>query len=161
MPPSYGHHCIGCPYNGSGTRPLAMESNPGDVLLIFQAPGAYEWLSRRPISSGDPRSAAARVRNSLVRIGKNRKDFSITNAVQCYPGRNRNRDKAPKAEARRKCANWLKCDIGSRKWRRVVVFGKIAENIVKELKLRSYGNFEFVKHPSGGLSNRRLDRALR
>ena len=163
MPSQFRKYCQQCPYRGRyGRLPLSMEPNSCDVLLIFQAPGIDEWRQGHPICSANPRSTAARIRNSLSRIGKSRGDFSITNAVQCYPGRGSNgRDKQPRMKARRQCAQWLKGDIQACYWRRIVVFGAIAKKSVRSLGFRGR-RFRFIPHPSSGrLSNSRLDAALR
>ena len=162
MPGQFTNYCRQCPYRGRCSRlPLSMEDNSHDVLLIFQAPGIDEWREQRPIHSPNTRSAAARIRNSLRRIRKSRCDFSITNAVQCYPGRGSNgRDKQPRMGARRQCAEWLRRDIRAFRWRKFVVFGKIAEQSVRSLGFQDR-RFRFIPHPSGRLSNQRLDKALR
>lgn len=67
--------------------PLTIEKQPNaSTLLIFQSLGHDEWINKVPISSENPQSTAARIRNSLNRIGKSRAEFDITNAVQCFPG---------------------------------------------------------------------------
>ena len=164
MPNRFGTHCLGCPYRERCNRfPLSMEVNSHDVLLIFQSPGIYEWRKGRPIFSPRSHSAAARMRNSWRRINRVRRDFSITNAVQCYPGkRSDGLDKDPRVQARRQCAEWLKRDILAFDWRKIVVFGRIARQSVQEdLGFRDR-RFSFVPHPSGRrLPNRRLDAVLR
>ena len=168
MPDGFERHCNGCPYgcdnrHAEGLLPLKMEHNPNtSALLIWQAPGDEEWRRRKPICSENTNSAAARIRKSLGRIGTPRHQFSITNAVQCYPGRgNDGRDKKPKPAAHGQCANWLRMDIEAHDWRRIVVFGKCAELSVRFLGYRLDRRFRFVGHPSGGLSNNDLDGALR
>lgn len=170
MPETYGEACENCPYRRGNPHyqppgePLSMERNDGRVLLILQAPGVDEWSCRRPAISQSPHSAAARIRNSLVRLGRTRADYSITNAVQCYPGRrpSSRRDKPPRKSARCACAAWLKEDILCHEWDRVVVFGRIAECSVREI----FGNrcpdhVTFLKHPSSRrLPNREFDAAL-
>ena len=180
MPDTFECYCNGCPYNGSVhlpstecssplstecPRPLSMEHNPDTTaLLIFQAPGCREWVMKRPICSESRHSAAARIENSLSlsRVNASRYDFSITNAVQCYPGKGHNgRDKKPRAAARRQCANWLRMDIKAHPWRRVVVFGAMAKESVRSLGYGCDPRFCFIDHPSGGLPNNVLDAALR
>lgn len=181
MPSAFTAHCQGCPYRNNDhltdtdpRLPLSMEYRPGAVaLLILQAPGSQEWDGNRPICSTSPRSAAAKIKKSLTRIGAQRGDFSITNAVQCYPGVGSDRrDKRPRKRARQKCMNWLKMDIRRHlsppthrrldveTWRRVVVFGAEARESVEQLGYGNDSRFRFVVHPSGGLSNSNLDAAL-
>ena len=171
MPITFDDHCNSCPYNPGNmyaispnqrqSTPLLMEANSGRVLLIFQAPGIDEWIARKPICSSNPMSAAARIRNSLVRLGMSRTHFSITNATQCYPGKgNSTRDKRPLTSARRCCSNWLKQDIEALAFTRVIVFGGSAKQSVIELGYSKDPRFLFLRHPSGGLSNALLDDAL-
>lgn len=172
MPTTFNDHCKICPYNPANghsespnhrpTAPLYMEANSPLALLIFQAPGADEWAARKPICSTNTNSAAARIRNSLVRIDKSRSDFSITNSTQCYPGKgNSIRDKAPLTSARKCCVNWLKQDIEAFAFSRIIVFGAKAKSSVTELGYANDPRFQFLRHPSGGLSNAALDDALR
>ena len=136
--------------------PLSMEHNSDDVLLIFQAPGCEEWRNRQPLWSRVRRSAAVRICKSLKRIKKSRHDFSITNAVQCYPGKGSTRDKKPDHVAQGQCANWLKKDIESRCWNKIVVFGQIAELSVRCLGYGRNPRFRFVPHPSSTNKKKRL-----
>lgn len=164
MPNRAINHCHQCPYLGRRNRlPLSMEINSLDVLLVFQAPGIYEWRYGRPICSPSPKSAAARIRNSLCRIGKSRRDFSITNAVQCYPGKKSNgRDKCPNRQACRHCAQRLRNDIVAYDWRKIIVFGTVAEWSVRHLGYHNDRRFRFLFHPaSRKLTNYQLDGALR
>lgn len=172
MPTTFNEHCRNCPYspekldtvtpNNRPHAPLYMEGNSSETLLIFQAPGFDEWEKRKPICSTNPNSAAARIRNALIRIEKPRTDFSITNSTQCYPGKgNFHRDKAPLSSARKCCANWLKQDIDAFDFSLVIVFGAKAKKSVTELGYASDPRFIFLRHPSGGLSNINLDNALR
>jgi len=141
--------------------PLAMENNSSDVLLIFQAPGEIEWSKKIPICSDSNNSAAARIRNSLNRIGKTRQDFNITNATQCYPGKSLNgRDAKPVKSARNKCANLLKNNIESSSFRKFIVFGSLAKESIEFLGFKNDNRFIFLLHPSGGLSNEKLDLSL-
>lgn len=165
MPNGYGAHCTDCPYNKNlekaEEKPLSMENNSSDILLIFQAPGESEWMKKAPICSENNNSAAARIRNSLSRLGKLRSNFNITNATQCYPGKLASgRDKKPEKAARRKCADWLKADIESSQFRKIIVFGSLAKETITSLGYGNDNRFLFLRHPSGGLRNNDLDSAL-
>ena len=171
MPTTFNNYCNTCPYNPKNGHsvaqnnqplPLYMEANSPQTLLVFQAPGFDEWAARKPICSTNPNSAAARIRNSLVRIGRLRIDFSITNSTQCYPGKGKSsRDKGPLALARKYCSNWLKQDIEAFAFSRIIVFGAKAKSSITELGYANDPRFLFLRHPSGGLSNIILDEALR
>lgn len=139
-----------------------MEANGDRALIVLQAPGVDEWRDRRPAISGGVRSAAARLRNSMRRIGRTRSDYSITNAVQCYPGRLASgRDRKPSMAARRACIAWLRNDITMRAWRRILVFGQVAKSSVQEIMNDPCpDNVIFLKHPCGGLRNEDLDAAM-
>ena len=169
MPNTFREHCNGCPYNSGSNRredlPLSMENNSDDVLLIFQSPGSDEWRTKRPLylEREIPPDAAARVRNSVEEITGDgnewRRYFSITNAVQCYVGP---RGADPEPTAQTQCANWLHCDIVSRPWRKIVVFGETAGQSVNDLGYdHNDERFRFIRHPSGGLTNDTLDDTLR
>ncbi len=165
MPKDYGEHCIDCPYKKNSEKaeekPLSMENNSSDILLIFQAPGESEWKKKAPICSKNSNSAAARIRNSLSRIGKSRTNFNITNATQCYPGKlTSGRDKKPAKTAQRNCADWLKTDIESFQFRKIIVFGSLAKETINSLGYDADNRFVFLNHPSGGLRNNDLDSAL-
>ena len=102
--------CEQCPYyNGkhldssvNNYLPLFAEINNKKALLVFQSPGLDEWTGnqgksvRAPIISEKTISTANRMRKSFERNGTNRKSYDITEAVQCYPGKNiSGRDKRP------------------------------------------------------------------
>jgi uracil-DNA glycosylase family 4 len=168
MPSTRQTHCLNCPGWQSQNpanrtnQHLSKESNNSSVLLIFQAPGIDEWNSGQPVISQGSHSAAARIRNSLTRVGKSRGGFDITNCVQCYPGKSSSgRDKRPSEAMRRSCQSWLAPDIASH-YQKVVVFGGCAKKSVLDLGyLINDPRFIFLNHPSGGLTNLNLDNALR
>lgn len=176
MPISFVSHCVGCPYENSKhlsdeerqvrTLPLSMEGYSASVLLIFQAPGEEEWRLGKPISNTKSLSAGGRLARAFKEIGKNRTDYSITNTVQCFPGKReqsraeRSRDKLPPALVRQRCGQWLLEDIRSRPFSRIVVFGSFARKAVKALGYAPDERFIFVKHPAGGLSNAELFRSI-
>lgn len=176
MPITFGTHCIGCPYENAqhlhaatrSTRatPLTMENNDGSFLLIFQAPGINEWSNGRPASSTMTNSTGAKLEAAFAHCGKTRADYNITNAVQCFPGKQepktgkRPRDKAPLAAARRHCGHWLRENITSHVYQRIVVFGSPARDAVHALGYVNDKRFVFVRHPNGGLSNAKLRNAV-
>jgi uracil-DNA glycosylase family 4 len=176
MPTTFSDHCAGCPFENAAhlspedrsvrSTPLSMEDNNAPVLLIFQAPGVDEWSSGRPVSSLNPRSAGAKLAAAFHQAGKSRASYNLTNTVQCFPGKpptsseSRPRDKKPPAAARTHCSNWLRADIESRQFLKIVVFGSEAKKAVKALGLETDARYHYEKHPSGGLSNASLFAAV-
>lgn len=136
-----------------------MENNGSSVLLIFQAPGEKEWETGRPISSTKSSSAGLRLHNAFRTAEKTRLHFNITNTVQCFPGKRevcdseKPRDRPPTALARARCSKWLRNDIESYNYDRIVVFGSHAKKSVISLGYGESERFRFARHPSGGLSN--------
>ena len=169
---NYFEHCINCSYNPKNgfistkvvraQTPLAVENNCSKTLLVFQAPGKDEWSQGRPLCSENSRSAAARIRSALKRLNLNRHDFNITNAVQCLPNSAASsRDKPPSANAQSCCLIGLKNDIELIAYTKIVVFGSIAKKSIYKLGYCKDSRFIFLRHPSGGLSNEKLDSALK
>lgn len=143
-----------------------MEDNGASVLLIFQSPGENEWRSKKPLSNSDEASAAGRFRRAFKRTNTSRANFDITNAVQCYQGKAQARggkaprDKKPSETARKRCAQWLKLDVENHHYTRIVVFGSVAESSVRNLACFPKEKVKYLRHPSGGLSNKKLFAAL-
>ena len=169
MPNYFGKYCHRCPYtasdahrlHGQCVNPLTMEINSTKNLIVLQSPGEAEWRERKPLASSVPQSAAGRINASLSRLGKKREDFSITNAVQCFPGRGINgRDLKPHDEAQHACQNYLSGDIRAFSFQIIIVFGKIAQKSCERLGYLEDPRFQYLGHPSGGLTNRALDSSL-
>ena len=144
-----------------------MEDNEASALLIFEAPGEAEWKGGSPIFSAHPSSAAARIRKAQLRVERVRTDYDITNAVQCFPGKGparnggRSRDAKPPDEAIKHCSRWLQADIQTREYKLILVFGNPAKAAVNMLPYTDDPRFQFLTHPTGGLTNAKLDAALR
>jgi len=109
MPRDYDENCVGCPYHKDGSfhiqppsrrsSPLEKTDNGAEVLLVLQSPGEVEWQACLPLQNFE-NGAGLRFKKSFERIGKNRKDYDITNSVQCYQGKGANgRDKKPSKKA--------------------------------------------------------------
>lgn len=183
MPEQYCDHCIGCPYENAKQlpetdqqirkRPLSMEDNGAITLLIFQSPGIEEWKTGIPISSKQPGSAGFKLDRAFGMIRKDRMDFDITNAVQCFPGKGTNttaekpRDKNPPTQVINHCSQWLKLNIEAKnlnntnRYKLIVVFGAPATKAVYELGYKKDPRFRFVPHPtSAGMSYERLAQAI-
>lgn len=163
MPSSYAN-CTDCPYidghhltaedKAIQGHPLSLENNGSVILLIFQAPGIEEWKSGKPISSDNARSAGSKLKKAFQLLGRERVDYNISNAVQCFPGKQAStgkkapRDKLPPKAARNACLKWLREDIFSGNYTRVVVFGRHAKDAVKKLGYEQDSRFLFVHHPT-------------
>lgn len=179
MPSNYQNSfCQSCPYcnakhlsSSTAKIPLNAEIRKTNTLLVFLAPGENEWTGNcgktqpAPIISDNPRSTAARLRNSFNRIHKTRMDYDLTETVQCYPGKNSNkRDRRPCEAAISQCANHLMADIQGHAYTRIISFGVIANKIVEDIIIKLNTPVQHIKlpHPSSGkLSNSLLDSSLR
>ena len=177
MPADFSKHCRGCPYEGARhlddrfadceVRPLSMEDNGASVLLIFQSPGVEEWRTTRPLASSNRTSAATRLQLAFTKLHLTRKNFNITNAVQCYQGKAASiggkppRDDELCETAIKHCAQWLKLDIENHNYARIVVFGAVAKRSVRDLDCFPEAKVTYLYHPSGGLRNEELLAALR
>ena len=158
--------CKKCPYSGAAHmnnqgKPLRLENNNSKILLVFQAPGIEEWKQRKPIISKKRNSASSRMENAFKRKCKNRQDYDITEAVQCYPGYGNNRDKKPSKKAVECCKEHLKRDIINGKYEKIIAFGRIAQESVSEI-VKGVASIEIVnkRHPCGGVTNNELDKEL-
>lgn len=92
--------CEKCPYklfNGEYNKPVQMQTgNDAKILIVAQAPGVNEWLSKIPLISDDLHSGGDRLNKSLLRTCNTREIFDVVNVVQCIPGKHKNgRDKKP------------------------------------------------------------------
>ncbi len=177
MPSSYAN-CAGCPYiyrrhlpdaeKALRSHPLSLEDNGSRTLLIFQAPGIEEWKSGQPISSDSAQSAGGKLRKAFLLLGKQRTNYNISNVVQCFPGKRaprgnkEPRDKSPPKVVQNACSKWLRDDISKGNYTRIVVFGRHAENALKELGYENDSRFVFVPHPTAsGVSIAMLTECLR
>ncbi|WP_257455408.1 uracil-DNA glycosylase family protein [Archangium lipolyticum] len=139
MPNLESDTCRNCPYHprqglvpsprsGRAHVPLSAEVHGSETLLLFQAPGINEWSDGRVLSSQESRSAGQRFDTALANAGKRREDFDIAEAVNCYPGQNANgRDLTPKIGAVEACSRWLAELINEKRYTKVVLFGRVAE----------------------------------
>lgn len=142
--------------------PLGPEINGSDTLLVFQAPGDEECHLHKPlqpiIKPGG--TAGRRVELSWIRKRKSRTDYDITNVVQCFPGKkNDGRDKSPVEKAIIACSQRLYILLNTYRYRKVISFGKIANQSTSAILIKYQADIEHIKvpHPNGGLSNHVLD----
>lgn len=166
MPQTFSNQiCKICPYcNGDHLQhcpklsPLSAEKHNSSTLLVFQAPGIDEWTginaqSRAPISSNNKRSTADRMRKAFSVARKQRTDFDITEAVQCYPGKtNSGRDRKPGAKVEQQCLKHLQNDILNGHYTKIISFGKCANRCVEKIIKAKMLNVQHIQlaHPSSG-----------
>jgi hypothetical protein len=168
----YDQHCIECPYfnqkhlppNQQTTRsspPVELEANGSNTLLVFQAPGNIEWdkgLAIQPTKKKGG-SGGARIAQSWQRSGKQRTDFDIINAVQCFPGIFGERDDPPSPQAKACCAKRLKAVLLVGNYLKVIPFGDVARETLNSL-LKETGQAPTVptiRHPNGAVEKSDLD----
>lgn len=139
MPDLKSNTCRNCPYHpdsglvppprdGRAHVPLSAEINGSETLLLLQAPGIIEWSDGKALSSQEDSSARQRFEAALAEAGKSREDFDIAEAVNCYPGQDKDgRDLAPPIAVVEACSQWLAKLIKERQYTTVVLFGRVAE----------------------------------
>lgn len=169
---SYDSNCNNCPYKNQKhlsnknitnrkSPPIGLENNNSNTLLVFQSPGIEEWEKGQAIQPSRKKGGTAgrRIELSWERKQKNRYDFNIINAVQCFPGNDGNRDLEPNIMSICSCSNRLEHILNEKKYNKIILFGAIAQNVVDNLlnKLGLKVDVVKSKHPTGGLSNEYLD----
>lgn len=169
---TYNIHCSNCPYKNQShlvqdyitdrmSPPIILEDNNSDILLVLQAPGVEEWSDGLPIRPTKKRggSAGQRLELSWQRKNRKRQDFDIINVVQCFPGNDGDRDLKPNIMATCSCSNRLLDVLMTKAYKKIIVFGVVAKDVVTTLKQRLNYNPLIVesKHPSGGVKNVELD----
>jgi uracil-DNA glycosylase len=167
------YDCDGCPYKHGlhlsekfkkiRRSPINPEKNGSKTLLILQSPGLDEWKNGHPISSTNNRSAAHKIESAFQILQKSRKDFDITNAVQCYTGKlsknnsNTPRDRPVNKLASRVCSMRLEKLIKSENYGTLIVFGSIARSSIENIKIPTNISVIFSRHPSArGISIRSI-----
>ncbi|WP_309896119.1 uracil-DNA glycosylase family protein [Archangium sp.] len=172
MPSFDSKYCLTCPYRNQkhlppewqqkrDNVPLEVEDNESDILLVIQAPGEAEWKAGKPLQPTTKQGGTAgiRVEQSWGRKGKQRADFNITNAVQCFPGKADGRDLPPDLQAVQACSGWLRDALNDGQYRQVIALGDVASlavGFVVALEGLSC-EVKHVTHPNGGLKSADLD----
>jgi uracil-DNA glycosylase len=168
----YCTNCSNCPYldqnhlKGSNyvtqrpDPPIELEDNGSPVLLVFQAPGVVEWNVGKAIQPTKKQggTAGSRLEKSWKTKGRQRSDFDIINAVQCFPGNpggKGDRDYDPDSAARTCCAVRFTAAIKQKNYSEIIAFGHIAQTLVNQIlpSLTNNPKFTAARHPSGGCSN--------
>ena len=171
MNDKYYDECKDCPYFKqhylqpndqiiNGFIPLEMEFNNSDILLIFQAPGINEWQKGDTIVPTHVKGGTAGIRilNSWDRKKKVRSDFDIVESVRCYPGKRQNgRDKKPRKKAKKCCSKILEREISNGNYSKIIAFGMIAQEMLKEISIKNKCTIINAIHPNGGISKVCLD----
>lgn len=170
-------NCDGCPYKDRQhlegkmyeirNSPLLPELNNSFTLLVFQSPGLNEWINGHPISSNSKRSTAHKIERAFSLAGKARIDFDITNSIQCYTGKlpedgiSKPRDRPVNQYAIERCSNRLQDLISSKKYKKIVIFGRVAQKAISKIDLSEGTLIEYSAHPSArGVSAKIIARLL-
>ena len=168
----YDDNCQKCPYYLQNhlidmlrtTRKIpaiTLENNSSTTLLVFQSPGDSEWHTGKAIQPTKKQggTTGVRIKKSWERKNKLRTDFDIINAVQCFPGNDGDRDLMPKPMVIDTCSQRLQEIVESKKYKKIIVFGRIAENSIKKLIKKLNYSTEVVSapHPNSGIENAMLD----
>ncbi|MDE0224602.1 MAG: hypothetical protein OXP28_05655 [Gammaproteobacteria bacterium] len=140
--------------------PVEAEVNGSDVLIVALAPGIEEWHCGRPLMPIKKRGGTAgrRIKLSWDRECKERSQYDIIEAVQCYPGSgDHGHDKTPCADAVAACRGRLRAALEQGNYRKAIALGDVA---CQSLSAASADlRLETVKatHPTGGATNAELD----
>jgi uracil-DNA glycosylase family 4 len=168
----YDQHCASCPYReqqhlrheqqtSRDSPPIELETNGRSTLLLFQAPGTKEWEVGKPIQPTRRRggTAGARIQESWIRAGKERRDFDILNAVQCFPGNDGGRDREPAEKSITCCQSRLGAILNQKNYTKIIVFGNVASSVVAALTRGDTIKAQIVQapHPNGGVFKAVLD----
>ena len=160
-----------CPYNINNcnsftsvrrrdqNNPLELEDNDSKTLLVFEAPGYYEWINQSPIYDsrqlGMENSAGSKIADAFEQCNKNRMDYDIAEAVSCFPGTKSNLIQDEVCQAAKFCEKYLMSYIYTKKYSKIVCWGYIAHNsvvnIVNILQERDHTycpSIIFAKHPT-------------
>jgi uracil-DNA glycosylase family 4 len=122
-----------------------LEDNGSNILLIFEAPGIDEWSKSKPVCSKRMGSAAVKFVNALVSCGKKLTDYDIAEALYCFPGKS-SKGTGQKIQKEvilgsKCCQKYLELEILSKNYKKIVCFGKIAQESVS----RIFNNFFKLK----------------
>ena len=140
---------LSCPFNINNNNsftsarnldsktPLNLEDNGSKILLVFEAPGYYEWENETPIydsrNEGMLDSAGSRIAKAFEIYGKNRDGYDIAEAVSCFPGARRNLIHDEICRAAYYCKNFLMNYISTKRYSRIICWGYIAHNSVVDV----------------------------
>lgn len=117
-----------------------------DIVLVGEAPGPDEDEAGVPFIG----RAGQVLREALVEAGINHQDIYITNAIKCFPGRDRNNKiKAPEPHQLHACDPYLKAQIKQIKPKVIIPVGSKALRAItgRGLKIsRSRGRIDFPCH---------------
>ena len=136
--------------NKKHNGPLSLEDNGSNILLVFEAPGIDEWSKSKPVCSKRMGSAAVKISNALASCGKKLTDYDIAEALYCFPGKS-SKGTGQKIQKEvmlgsKFCQKYLEQEILSKNYKKIVCFGKIAQESVSRIfnnffKLKIYRSF--------------------
>jgi DNA polymerase-1 len=118
--------CTRCKYSGTRYNVVPNKIIPNAPLLfIAQAPGTTEDSQGIEPLTGD---AGQVFTQALEHCGSARRDVSLANIVQCFPGRDpaKGGDAEPERECVKACSAWLDRDITTAAPKVIVPFGNVA-----------------------------------
>ena len=139
--------------------PVMLEDNNSRILLVFEAPGFYEWKNKCPIYDSrylEKRdSAGSRMAQAFEDCEINRKDYDIAEVVSCFPGPQGGIKQYEVAMASICCRKYLFDYIYNKRYDKIVCWGYIAHNSVIDIVREIQGTDVFycpsimsAKHPT-------------
>lgn len=181
MPKNYTN-CSECPFNYTQKEkskisanamktlelPLEKEDNGSEVLLVFEAPGFFEWRNRKPVfdsrDDGMNNSAGAMFAKALENNNKLRDSYDITEAVQCFPGSQAKKKQTEIDLASLYCITNLYNDLINPNYKKIVCFGEVASRSIRVItQIYPFsGKVIELLHPSAKENNQeKLDHDVR
>ena len=118
----------------NGPMELFSMNTANDILLVFEAPGIDEWCKGEPICSKRRGSAGYKFNSELNKIGKQKQNYDIVEAVRCFPGKStvgaNQKIQTELEKAAKYCNKFLKQVILSKNYIKIICFGKIAKKSI-------------------------------
>ena len=139
--------------------PLEVEDNGSNILLVFEAPGYYEWINSKPIYDsrveGKLDSAGSRMAVAFETCNKNRNDYDIAEVVRCFPGRKSELKHTEIESAAGYCQKYLLEELRRKKYCRIICWGTISHtciiDLIHSIQLEDpyyCPNVIYAKHPT-------------
>ena len=138
-----------CPYNTQNIftftkarardkiQPIDLEFHGSKTLLVFEAPGYYEWIKNRPIhDSRDEQkmdSAGSRIATAFEACNKQRNNYDIAEAVCCFPGKQKDLNHNEIVNASMSCRKYLYGHVQAKRYSKIVCWGHIAYSSILDI----------------------------